>query len=61
MCLYIIVYYFFFFNYKKTVFAGPSALNPYRNFKLEQLIRENYEFFVSDALELKLEKEERGK
>ena len=50
-----------FFNYKKTVFAGPSALNLYRNFKLEQLIRENYEFFVSDALELKLEKEERGK
>ncbi|XP_066935301.1 leucine-rich repeat and WD repeat-containing protein 1-like [Clytia hemisphaerica] len=42
---------------QSTILAGPSALSNYRNYKLERLIEENYELFVSDALELKELKE----
>lgn len=49
---------------KMTIGAGPEVLKDFKDYKIEKLIRENYEVYVSEALEvtvkLKEEKENKG-
>ena len=49
---------------KMTIAAGPEILKDFKDYKIEKLIRENYEVYVSEALEVtvkvKEEKENKG-
>ncbi|XP_047141861.2 leucine-rich repeat and WD repeat-containing protein 1 isoform X1 [Hydra vulgaris] len=41
---------------KNTINAGPPLLKEFKDYKLEQLIEQNYDKYVSDALETNLER-----